>query len=81
MMLRRECVTASSFGDIEGNQHPLHVPQVTRLLYSKQCETPAMQYDHSNEPVAHEAYIAKQHDEYNRTVFVSKTGLLATNNI
>ena len=32
-----------------------------------------MQYGIDNEPVAHEAYIAKQR-EYNRMVFVRKTG-------
>ena len=39
------------------------------------CITPAMQYGHNNEPVAHGAYIAKQRDEYDRTTFVSKVGL------
>ena len=39
------------------------------------CITPAMQYGLGNEPVAHEAYIAKQR-EHNRTVFVSKELLL-----
>ena len=34
-----------------------------------------MQYGHNNESVACEAYIAKQCDEYDKTVFVSKTGL------
>ena len=29
----------------------------------------------NNKPVGREAYIAKQHDEYDRTVFVSNTGL------
>ena len=34
-----------------------------------------MLYGHNNKPVAREAYIAKQRDGYNKTVFVSKTGL------
>ena len=76
MMLRRERVTASSFGDIVKRRKSTSVtPLVTRHLYGKRCVTPAMQYGHDNEPVAREAYIAKQRDEYNRTVFVSKTGL------
>ena len=46
-----------------------------KLLYGKQCITPAMQYGHHYEPVPCDAYIAKQVDEYNKNVFVSKTGL------
>ena len=48
--------------------------RVTKLLYSKHYIIPAMQYGIDNEPVAREAYIAKQH-EHNRTIFVSKNGL------
>ena len=76
MMLRRERVTASSFGDIvKRRASTSFVPLVMKLLYGKQCITPAMQYGHHNEPVARDAYIAKQVNEYNRNVFVSKTGL------
>ena len=76
MMFRREHVTASSFGDIVKRRASiLFVPLVMKLLYGKQCITPAMQYGHHNEPIACDAYIAKQADEYNRTIFVSKTGL------
>ena len=76
MMLHRERVTASSFGDIvKRRASTFFVSPVMNLLYGKQCITPAMQYGHHNEPVAHDTYIAKQVDEYNRTVFVSKTGL------
>ena len=75
MMLRRECVTASSFGDIAKRRTSSSpAPLVTKLLYGKHYITPAMQYGIDNEPVAREAYIAKQH-EHNRTIFVSKTGL------
>ena len=76
MMLRRERVTASSFGDIvKRRTSTSFVPLVTKFLYGKQWITPAMQYGHNNKPIAHEVYIAKQRDEYNKTVFVSKTGL------
>ena len=34
-----------------------------------------MQYGQHIAPAAHDAYIAKQADEYNKTVFVSKTEL------
>ena len=85
MMLHCECVTTFSFGDIAKRRKSTSVtPQATRLLYSKQYETPAIQYGHDNEPVAHEAYISKQHDEYNRTLFVRKIGLqtcFATNDM
>ena len=75
MMLRRERVTASSFGDIAKRRTSSSpVPVVTKLLYSKHFITPAMQYGIDNEPVAREAYIAKQR-EHNRMVFVRKTGL------
>ena len=76
MMLRRKCVTASSFGNIvKRRKSTSFAPLVIRMLYRKHCTTPAMLYGHNNEPVAREAYIAKQRDEYNRTVFVSKTRL------
>ena len=75
MMLRRERVTASSFGDIAKRRTSSSpAPVVTKLLYSKHFITPAMQYGIDNEPVAREAYIAKQR-EHNRMVFVRKTGL------
>ena len=64
------------FGDIvKRRASTSFVPLVMKLLYGKQCITPAMQYGHHYEPVPHDAYIAKQVDEYNRNVFVSKTGL------
>ena len=76
MMLRRECVTASSFGDIvKRRQSTSFALLVIKMLYRKHYITPAMIYGHNNEPVACKAYIAKQCDKYNRTVFVSKTGL------
>ena len=76
MMLRCERVTASSFGDIVKRRASTSFgPLIMKLLYGKQWITPAMQYGHYNESVAHDAYIVKQADEYNRTVFVSKTGL------
>ena len=76
MMLRREHVTASSFGDIVKRRQSTSFSQIViKMLYRKHCITPAMLYGHNNESVAREAYIAKQCDEYNRTVFVSKTGL------
>ena len=72
MMLRRERVTASSFGYITKRRTSSSpAPLVTKLLYSKHYMTPAMQYGVDNEPVAREAYIAKQH-EHNRTIFASK---------
>ena len=75
MMLHRERVTASSFGDIAKRRTTSSpAPLVTKLLYSKHYITPAMQYGIDNKPVVREAYIAKQH-EHNRTVCVSKTGL------
>ena len=76
MMLRRERLTASTFGDIVKRRASTSlVPLVMKLLYGKQCITPAMQYGYYNEPVARDAYITKQVDQYNRTVFVSKTEL------
>ena len=67
MMLRRKRVTASSFGDIiTRRQSTSFAPLVIKMLYRKHCITPAMLYGHNNEPVPYEAYIAKQHDEYNR---------------
>ena len=60
MMLCRECVTASSFGEIaKSRTSSSPAPVVTKLLYSKHFITPAMQYGTDNEPVACEAYIAK----------------------
>ena len=35
-----------------------------------------MQWGHNNELVAREAYIAKQRDKHDRTIFVNKSGLL-----
>ena len=76
MMLRRERVTASSFGDIvKRRTSTSYTPLITKLLYGKNLITPAMQYGHNNEPVAREAYIAKLRNEHNKTVYVSKTGL------
>ena len=75
MMLHCERVTASSFGAIAKRRTSSSpTPLVTKLLYSKHYIIPAMQYGIDNEPVAREAYIAKQH-EHNRMIFVSKTGL------
>ena len=71
-----ECVTASSFGDIVKRRRSTSFgPLVIKMLYSRHCITPAMQYGHNNELVAHKAYIAKQRDEHDRTVFVRKTRL------
>ena len=76
MMLHLEHVTASFFGDIVKRRASTSFGSlVMKLLYGKQWITPAIQYGHHNEPVACDAYIVKQADEYNRTVFVSKTGL------
>ena len=74
IMLRRERVTASSFGSIVKRRSSF-TPLVSRLLYGKHCLTAAMKYGHYNESVAREAYIANQRDEHHRTVFVTKTGL------
>ena len=74
IMLRRERVTASSFGSIVKRRSSF-APLVSRLLYRKHCLTTAMKYGRDNEAVAREAYIAKQRDEHHRTVFVTKTGL------
>ena len=77
MMLHCENVTASSYGDIVKRRVSTSFGYlVMKLLYGKQWIIPAIQYGHHNEPVACDAYIVKQADEYNRTVFVSKTGLL-----
>ena len=73
IMLRRERVTASSFGSIVKRRSSF-APLVSRLLYGKHCLTAAMKYGHDNEAVARKAYIAK-HCEHQRTVFVTKTGL------
>ena len=76
MMLHCKCVTASSICDIVKRRASTYfVPLAMKLLYGKQCVTPAMQYGYHNEPVTCDAYIAKEVDEYNRTIFVSKTGL------
>ena len=75
MMLRCKRVPTSCFGDIvKRRASTSFAPLVMKLLYGNQYITPAMQYGHHNEPVACDAYIAKQVDEYNRNVFVSKTG-------
>ena len=74
IMLRRERVTASSFGSIV-KRKAAFAPLVTRLLYGKHCLTPAMKYGQYHEATACQAYITKQHDEYHRTVFVTRTGL------
>ena len=76
MMLHREYVTASFFGDIVKRRASTSFGSLVMKLYGKQWITPTIQYGHRNEPVACDAYIVKQADEYNRTVFVSKTGLL-----
>ena len=57
IMLRRERVTASSFGSIVKRRSSF-APLVSRLLYGKHCLTAAMKYGHYNESVAWEAYIA-----------------------
>ena len=67
-------MTASSFGSIVKRRSSF-APLVSRLLYGKRCLTVAMKYGHDNEAVAQEACIAKQRDEHQRTVFVTKTGL------
>ena len=74
MMLCHKCETASFFGDIVKRKSTSFAPQnaIQKTLYGT-CNVTV--YDHNNEPVVREAYIAKQHDEYNGTVFVSKTGL------
>ena len=64
----------SSFGSFVKRRSSF-APLVSRLLYGKHCLITAMKYDHYNESVAWEAYIAKQRDEHHRTVFVTKTGL------
>ena len=74
IMLRRERVTASSFGSIVKRRSSF-APLVTRLLYGKRCMTTAMKYGHDNEAVAREAYIIKKREEYQHNVFVTKTGL------
>jgi len=50
-VLRRECVTASSFGEIIKRQKSF-VPLVKKICYSKNIQTAAMRYGHDNEPVA-----------------------------
>ena len=60
-MLRREYVTASSFGSIVKRRSSF-APLVSRLLHGKHCLTVAMKYGHDYEAVAQKAYIAKQHD-------------------
>ena len=74
IMLRRERVTASSFGSIV-KRKAAFAPLVNRLLYGKHCLTPAMKYGQYHEATACQAYITKQRDEYHRTVFVTRTGL------
>ena len=52
MMLRREHVTASSFGDIAKRRTSSSpAPVVTKLLYSKHFIIPAMQYGIDNKPL------------------------------
>ena len=75
-MLHCENVTASSYGDIVKRRVSTSFgPLVMKLLYGQQWITPAIQYGHHNKPVARDAYIIKQANKYNRTVFTSKTGL------
>ena len=73
IMLRRERITASSFGSIV-KRKAAFAPLATRLLYGKHYSTPAMKYGQYHEATACQAYITKQHDEYHRTVFVTRTG-------
>jgi len=72
-VLRRERVTASSFGEVIKRRKSF-APLVKRIRYHKQINTAAMRYGRDNEPVAREAYATKLQKEHHSGVVVTRTG-------
>ena len=70
---RRGRVTVSVFGDII-KRKASHIPLITKLLYSKQCRTKAMQYGHDNEPKARNLYCEYLHKFRHLQASVERTG-------